>query len=219
MDLQLTKTSKLQVEGPIKATFQIRITADEYEDSNSATFHQLQASIIEAGIPGEQLHFNAVIRFGKLHLRDMTVLQSEMYYQYHEPPKRKYCWFWVRDFLYRFFYHLINMKRVFIIQHMSMDGPRHFFELNTRKHQKRSFILHLESLRGSKVLQVQFGVISGQKNFMQWRPHPYLTLLEFGNIQNISTCWEGTQDLQCWAMKRKKGTLMRTMKMSRLLVG
>ena len=44
----------------IKATSQIQINTHELEDSNSPTFLQLQACLIEAGIPGEELQFNAV---------------------------------------------------------------------------------------------------------------------------------------------------------------
>jgi hypothetical protein len=66
------------------------------------TFLQLQALLTEAGIPGEELRFDAVVRFGKIRLQNMAVLQSEMYYQCRGPPRRKYCWFWVGDSLYRF---------------------------------------------------------------------------------------------------------------------
>ncbi len=86
----------------IKATFPIPIDIHESEDSNSATFLQLQASLTEAGIPGKELRFNAVVRFGKIRLQNMAILQSEMYCKHHE-PRRKYCWFWVGDLLYRLF--------------------------------------------------------------------------------------------------------------------
>jgi len=87
---------------PVKATCPIQIKIHESEDSNSATFLQLQALLTEASIPGDELQFNAVVRFGKIRLQNMAVLQSEIYYQYCGPPRRKSCWFWVGDFLYRF---------------------------------------------------------------------------------------------------------------------
>ena len=79
----------------IKATSRIQIDTHECENSDSATFLQLRAALIEAGIPGEELQFNAVAQFGKIHLLNMAVLQCEKYFHCYRSCKRKYCWFWV----------------------------------------------------------------------------------------------------------------------------
>jgi hypothetical protein len=79
-------------------------------------------------------------------------------------------------------------ERVLISRTISMDGRKHFFVLKTRKHQKTTSTLYLESLRGLRVLHPRFEANPGQTHSMQSKSPPCLMWLVFGNIQNTFTC-------------------------------
>ena len=109
-----------------------------------------------------------------------------MYLQCREPPWRK---FWVRYLPYRMYLNLMNMERVFIARSITVYGwAQAFFRIEDPK---KSSILYLKSSRRLKVSHAQFEADPGQQHSMQWKSL-CSTLLVFGNIQNISTCWEST---------------------------